>query len=80
MPTYMPTNGPLPHPIPRPLRIEVKTPICGTWTFAHDEVEEAKLAMHLSELAEKTGISPNDFQHIFPMVLRMMKSKSEWAK
>lgn len=49
------------------------------WAFKENEVEEAKLAAVLAELAEKNGLSKNDLQHVFPAVLRIMKSNSEWS-
>lgn len=61
------------------LKIEVKTSLCHNWLFKADEVEEAQLAIHLAELGVKTGISMNEFHHLFPMILRIMKSKSNWA-
>jgi hypothetical protein len=66
--------------VPPEYNIEVKTSLCHNWLFKADEVEEAQLAIHLAALGAKTGISMNDMQHIFPMILRMMKSNSGWAK
>lgn len=65
---------------PNDLILEVNEALCAHWIFASSEVEEAKLAQQLSALGVKTGISMNEFQHIFPMILRIMKSKSDWSK
>jgi hypothetical protein len=46
------------------------------------EIEElhAEFANAMAKLGEKLGLDTNDIRHMFPMVLRMMKSNSEWSK
>lgn len=34
----------------------------------------------MAKVAEKQGLNANDMHALFPAVLRMLKSKSEWAK
>ncbi len=41
---------------------------------------ESHLADAIARVAELNGLSNNDVMHIFPLVLRMLKSKSDWAK
>ena len=50
------------------------------WLFQEDEKDEATLAHAMAVVAEKNGMSSNDLQHLFPAVLRMLKSDIEWAK
>lgn len=51
------------------------------WTFdAKTEQEEALLANCMAKVAEKNGLNTNDLVGMFPLVLRMLKSKSNWAK
>jgi hypothetical protein len=49
------------------------------WRFQGDKLE-AKLADVIAELAEENGMSANDVSHVFPYILRMLKSESEWTK
>lgn len=41
---------------------------------------ECELADAMANVAEVNGLSVNDLQHLFPAVLRMLKSNSPWAK
>jgi hypothetical protein len=41
---------------------------------------ECELADAMANVAELNGLSANDLQHLFPAVLRMLKSNSPWAK
>ncbi|MDC7249162.1 MAG: hypothetical protein PQJ49_04510 [Sphaerochaetaceae bacterium] len=50
------------------------------WLFQEDEKDEAVLANSMAIVAEKNGMSANDLQHLFPAVLRMLKSDIDWAK
>jgi len=50
------------------------------WLFQEDEKDEATLAYAMAVVAEKNGISSNNLQHLFPAVLRMLKSDIDWAK
>jgi len=50
------------------------------WVFNEDEKEEAALAHQISVVAEKNGMSSNEVAHIYPAILRMLKSKIDWAK
>ena len=50
------------------------------WVFKNDDEVEALLANSIAENCEKNGLGPNDVMYIVPLVLRMVKSKSGWAK
>ena len=50
------------------------------WLFKAEEKEEACLANALAILAEKNGMTVNDLSHLFPAILRMLKSDIKWAK
>lgn len=50
------------------------------WGFKENEESEASLANMMAEVAEKNGLSANDVMHLFPYVLRMLKSDIAWAK
>lgn len=41
---------------------------------------EANLADAMARVAEINGVDINTLQHLFPAVLRMLKSDSRWAK
>lgn len=49
------------------------------WLFKSDEKEEAILAHQMAVVAEKNGMSANDMHHLYPAVLRMIKSDIPWA-
>ena len=53
-------------------------------SYEYDNEEQAKaeceLADAMANVAEFNGLTANDLQHIFPMVLRILKSNSVWAK
>ena len=51
-----------------------------SWLFKKDEEKEAILAQSIAEVAEKNGLSANEVSHIFPSVLRMLKSDIDWSK
>lgn len=50
------------------------------WLFEENEMEEAMLAHTMAIVAEKNGMTVNDISHLFPAVLRMLKSDNGWAK
>lgn len=59
------------------------------WIFPYDKdseqdelraIEEANLADALARVGSRNGLTVNDFQHLFPAILRMLKSSSEWTK
>lgn len=50
------------------------------WMFAEDEHAEALLAQAMAVVAEKNGMCVNDLFHLFPAVLRMLKSDTSWVK
>ena len=50
------------------------------WMFNEQEQDEAALANYMAAIAAKSGMDANDLQHLFPAVLRMLKSDSIWAK
>jgi len=52
----------------------------NNWLFVEGEEAEATLANAMAMVAEKNGITRNELMHMFPMVLRMLKSKSNWVK
>ena len=53
--------------------------VCN-WLFTDETQEEAMLAHCMAEVAEKSGMTANDLQHIFSAVLRMLKNNSNWSK
>ncbi len=51
--------------------------------YKRSEIEatlEANLADAMARVAEIYGTSTNELQHIFPSVLRMLRSDSVWSK
>jgi len=52
----------------------------SNWLFGETEHDEATLANYVALVAEKNGLTANDVQHLFPAILRMLKSDSNWAK
>lgn len=54
-------------------------PMVESWLFTEDEHAEATLANSLAIVAEKNGLSANDLHHLFPYILRMLRSDIEWA-
>lgn len=50
------------------------------WLFTEDEHAEASLIHFMAIVAEKNGMSANDLHHLFPAVLRMLKSDINWSK
>lgn len=50
------------------------------WAFEDGEKDEEMLAVYIAKVAEKNGLNIDNVYQIFPLVLRMLKSKSEWAK
>lgn len=60
---------------------------CKSWVFPiepddnHDTpIHEANLADAFARVAADNGMSNNDVLQIFPSILRILKSKSQWAK
>lgn len=47
--------------------------------FEKQEDDEQMLANYIAKIGEKNGLSCNDIRHIFPLVLRMLKSQSKWC-
>ena len=73
----------------KPIRFEWKKgeanvfpthPMVQNWLFTESTQEEAILANAMAAVAEKSGMTSNDLQHIFPAVLRMLKNNSAWSK
>ena len=54
-------------------------PMVNNWLFTEDTESEASVAHYMAIVTEKSGMTANDLQHIFPAVLRMLKNHSEWA-
>ena len=50
------------------------------WLFKEGEEDEATLAYSMAVIAEKNGLTNNDLLHIFPAVLRILKSDIVWAE
>lgn len=50
------------------------------WRFESDQAHEANLADAIMRVAENNGMSVNDIQHLYPAVLRMLKSNIQWSK
>lgn len=56
------------------------------WIFpySNDEeeiiaIKEAQLADAVAKVASDHGLNRNDLHHLFPYILRMLKSKSQWS-
>lgn len=49
------------------------------WRFSQETEDEAVLANSIAVVAEKNGITINELHHIFPTILRILKSDIEWA-
>jgi hypothetical protein len=41
---------------------------------------EANLVNAIAQVASDNDMTANEVQHLFPAILRMLKSKSQWAK
>jgi len=54
--------------------------LVSQWKFIEDEHDEATLAHFMGVVAEKNGLNSNDMIHLFPFVLRMLKSDIPWSK
>lgn len=50
------------------------------WLFTEDTEDEAMLANSMAVVAEKSGMTANDLQHLFPAVLRMLNNDTAWSK
>jgi len=55
-------------------------PMVKNWLFTESEHDEATLANSIAIVAEKNGVSKNDLHHLFPAILRMLKSDIQWSK
>lgn len=55
-------------------------PSVKNWLFDEQTEDEAKLAHFMAVVAEKNGMGANELHHLFPAVLRMLKSDTIWAK
>lgn len=55
-------------------------PNVENWWFSQDEEKLAVLANAIANIAEDTGLSRNDLQHLFPYILRMLKVDSVWSE
>ena len=54
-------------------------PIVKEWMFTDQEYDEAAFLHFMAIIAEKYGMDGNHLMHLFPAILRMLGSKSEWA-
>lgn len=52
---------------------------CSEEEYKKNE-DDVHLANAMAKVAENNGMSANDMQHLFPAVLRMLKSNSAWSK
>lgn len=55
-------------------------PMVANWLFDENTKEEAMLANYMAVVAERSGMTVNDLQHLFPAVLRMLKNETVWSK
>jgi hypothetical protein len=55
-------------------------PLVENWSFREEQEDEATLCNAIAKVAEKNGFSPTDMHHLFPAILRMLRSKIEWAQ
>lgn len=53
-------------------------PMVDCWMFEEDKKEEAMMAYSMAVLAKKNDVSLTELMHLFPAVLRMMKSDGSW--
>ena len=60
--------------------ISPNSKLVKNWVFTSKEEAEALLASSMALVAEKNEMSANDLMHLFPAVLRMLKSNSMWSK
>jgi hypothetical protein len=60
-----------------------------SWVFGYTEnheseelqaMKDANLADAIARVAASNGLTRNDVMNLFPAILRMLKSESEWAK
>jgi hypothetical protein len=56
-------------------------PMAKNWLFkGESSEEEARLAQAVAVVAEKNGMDENKVRNLFPAILRMLKSTSDWSK
>lgn len=60
--------------------ISPNSKLAKSWVFTKEEEAEALLASSMALVAEKNGLNQNDLMHLFPAILRMLKSESIWSK
>lgn len=69
------------HPLHPFMKLCVFTPTDDKHDYAVDIARhEANLADAIARVGEQNGMSNNDVLHALPLILRMLKSKSDWAK
>jgi len=61
-------------------KIHPAHPMASNWEFTEVEEAEASLAQAIAVVAEKNKMSSNDLSHVFPYILRMLKSDINWSK
>lgn len=54
--------------------------LAKNWVFTETEEKEALLANSIAEVAEQNGLTTNDIMHMYPLILRMLKSDIQWSK
>lgn len=54
-------------------------PMVKNWAFPESDESEAILCHYIAAVAEKNGLNQNDLQHLFPAILRMLRSDVTWA-
>jgi len=62
------------------LEIHPAHELVTSWAFTESERDEAILAQAIAVVANKNGLSANDISHIFPSILRILKSEIPWSK
>lgn len=43
------------------------------------DIDEAELANAIAKVADNNGLTHSDMHHVFPVILRILRSDSEWA-
>jgi len=61
-------------------RIFPKHKLVEHCVFDVNDQEEAELYCCIAEVAEKNNVQQNDLGHLFPAILRMLKSTINWSK
>jgi len=52
----------------------------GKYATSEEAEMEANLLDAIAHVGSANGLTANDYNHLFPAILRMLKSNSAWAK